>query len=188
MKKLALGILLFASLPACTFTFDVTSQRTALENQVMGSYKELEDDLVLISAVRGRSESGAVSPMRRRALDAKQNQDFNRDDMDELKGMGLVGETTQGKVVVLPPGVAGKAAKAADEKTSRLASQLVAEENQDREAIWQRIVESNENLSAKDLPAVRATYAKMLRENAAEGHWIQSENGSWTQKTGSSVQ
>src|SRR5688572_5441341 len=120
---------------SCTFNFEVTSQRTALENQVMGTYRELEDDLVLISAVRAPKAGAAVSPHRQRALDAKQNQDFNRDDIDELKTIGVLGETAGGTVALLPPSIG----KAADSAAARLAAQLVVEENRDREVIWKRI-------------------------------------------------
>lgn len=46
MKSLSI-LFACAYLSGCAFNFDVTSQRTALENQVMGSYKELEDELVM---------------------------------------------------------------------------------------------------------------------------------------------
>lgn len=167
---------------ACTFNFEVTTQRTALENQVMGSYKELEDDLVLMSAVRAPKAGVAVSQNRQRALDARQNQDFNRDDLDELKSKGVVGETNDGTIVVVSKG-GGSAAGGID---PALVATIVDEENRDREVIWRRIIESNQNLSAKDLPDVRKTYAKMQREAAQPGHWYQDETGAWVQRPGAS--
>src|SRR5687768_18459876 len=103
LSRMTLTICLAGLLPACTFSFELTSQRTALENQVMGSYRELEDDLVLISSVRGETTGGkTVSTRQKKALDARQNQEFNRDDVDELKLKGLLGETNDGKHVLLP--------------------------------------------------------------------------------------
>lgn len=170
---------------ACTFNFEVTSQRTALENQVMGSYRELEDDLVLVSSVRGPSNAeDKLAPSKKLALDARQNQEFNRDDVDELKDKGVLGEASDGRLQMLPADVA-KTGKV-DAAVRQLAERLVAEENRDRAAIWQRIVAGNANLSDKDLPEVQRTYAKMQRESAAPGHWYQNDNGQWLQKPAAS--
>lgn len=178
--NLRLLMLLFLPLfTACTFNFEVTTPRTALENQVMGSYKELEDDLILVSSVRAGAKQAKVdmTPGRRRALDARENQEFNRDDIDELKDKGVIGETSGGVVAMLPK-AAGEA------KDVHLAQVLVAEENRDREDIWKRIIEANENLSAKDLPEVRRTYAKLQRDTARAGQWVQDEGGNWVKKPG----
>lgn len=177
--RLSFATLVLASaLPACTFNFELTAGRTALENQVMGSYKELDDDLILASSVRaGKQAKADMSPGKRRALDARENQEFNRDDIDELKDKQIIGETATGLIAMLPKGDRSA-------KDVRLAQALVSEENRDREEIWKRIIESNENLSAKDLPEVRKTYAKLQRETTRAGQWFQDEGGNWTKKPG----
>ena len=172
-------------LAGCTFNFDVTSQRTALENQVMGTYKELDDDLILASSVRGLktkadAPAAKVSASKKSALDARQNQLFNQDDIDELKQQQILGEANGGTVVLLPRHLVKGEAPAS--KDYALAAQIAAEENRDRQAIWQRIIDSNEHLTARDLPNVKMTYAKMLRDNAAGGVWYQDDSGSWVQK------
>jgi uncharacterized protein YdbL (DUF1318 family) len=179
MSRTFIPFVILPWLTACTFNFEVTTPRTALENQIMGSYKELEDDLILVSSVRsgGKQASAEMAPGKRRALDARENQEFNRDDIDELKDKGIVGETATGTVAILPKA-------SGDGKDLRLAQQLVPEENRDREDIWKRIIESNENLSAKDLPEVRRTYAKLQRETARPGQWVQDEGGNWMRKEG----
>src|SRR5690606_18823022 len=90
--KVALYLFAF-TLTGCAFSFDVTSQRTALENQVMGTYKELDDELVLSGAVRGNG--AAVKPVSP-AVQARQNQMFNADEIAELKAAGLLGEGADG--------------------------------------------------------------------------------------------
>lgn len=178
-KRSRLSFLILPVLAGCQFNFEVTTPRTALENQVMGSYKELDDDLILVSSVRagGKQAKADLSPSKRRALDARQNQEFNRDDIDELKDKGVIGETAAGTVAMLPK--AG-----GDAKDQHLAQVLVAEENKDREDIWKRIIDANENLSAKDLPEVRRTYAKLQRDTAKSGQWVQDEGGNWVKKPG----
>jgi hypothetical protein len=182
-----LACALFLAQSGCTINFELTSQRTALENQVMGSYKELDDDLVLVSTVRGPANGAAAAPSarQRRAIDARQNQEFNRDDVDELKTAEILGETNQGTIVVVPKKY-GKAAGAVKDKLS-LAEALVDEENADRLTIWKRIIETNPNLSAKDLPAVQRTYAKMQRDLSLPGQWFQDESGAWQRKSGDLV-
>ena len=80
----------------------------------------------------------------------------------------------------LDPGIArGAAGKELD-----LARTLVGEENRDRAEVWRRIIDANANLSTKDLPEVRKTYAKMQRDAAGAGQWYQDEAGRWQQKAG----
>jgi hypothetical protein len=182
-SRILAAALLACGAAGCTFNFEVTSQRTALENQVMGAYQELEDDLVLISAVRAgeaKRNTASIPPTKRRALDARANQDFNRDDIVELKELQVLGEAADGRVTLLPGGIL----KSDDKTALRLAQELVGEENGDREVIWTRIIAGNENLSAKDLPAVRKTYARLMRDQAATGHWYQDEDGKWRRKEG----
>ncbi|MEN9835088.1 MAG: hypothetical protein RL011_1281 [Pseudomonadota bacterium] len=162
--------------PACTFNFNVTGSRSALENQVMGSYKELDDDLILASSVRGPSTSGQRKP----AVDARLNQQFNQDDLGELADLGIIGEAASGTVVVLSSAVS----RAANTTPSQLqlAKQLVTEENRDRAIIWQRIIATNPNLRPSDLPQVQKTYAKIRRQALAPGQWFQDERGVWQKK------
>ena len=181
-------VLIFFNASSCSLKFDLTSQRTALENQVLGSYNELDDDLVMVASVRSLDSSGKkkdadISDLQTKALRARQNQDFNRDDIDELKAIGILGETSDGLLALLPEQVGG--GKNVDVEQTKLAHVLIGEENRDRDIIWQRIIQSNENLSEKDLPEVKKTYAKMMREKATVGHWYQSDKGQWEQKTAS---
>jgi uncharacterized protein YdbL (DUF1318 family) len=181
--------LLLAGMVGCTFNFELTSQRTALENQVMGAYKELDDDLVLVSSVRAAgapaAPAAALAPGQKKALDARQNQEFNRDDVDELKANGVLGETAAGGLALLPRDVVRTEATATPTPAMlRLAATLIAEENRDRAEIWRRIIDGNGNLTEKDLPDVRKTYAKLQREATQPGQWCQDETGTWRRKPG----
>lgn len=170
-------------LGSCTYSFEVSSQRTALENQILGTYQEIDEDLVLISSVRAVDESGNLKPqefsdLQRRALRARQNQEFNRDDIDELKNLGIIGETFTGELLLTPEGNG----RAAAERKRRLAGDLIKEENRDRGVIWLRIIQINEELKASDLEEVRKTYGRTKFNEAEEGHWLLDENSIWFQK------
>ena len=175
------GISGFILFTGCTFNFDVTGQRTALENQVMGSYRELDDDLILASSVRATTPNKKVmSTSRKKGLDAKLNQQFNQDDLAELEDLEILGESSNGAVVLLPTTVSHK--PPATKSQLELAKQIIDEENRDRSSIWQRIIESNPNLAAKDLPQVRKTYANMRRQALTSGQWYQDDAGTWVRK------
>lgn len=170
---------------SCAFNFELKSQRTSLENQILGSYKEIDEDVILASSVRSLDKDGKAKVVERsdlaeKAIRAKQNQEFNRDDIDELKVDQIVGESFDGAIIVLPDTFGRmKAAKPVQQK---LAEVLLEEENRDRAIIWQRMIDQNENLQAKDLAEVRKTYAKVQREASPEGSWIQDDSQTWKQK------
>jgi uncharacterized protein YdbL (DUF1318 family) len=181
------SVVLAHCLCACSFNFELTSQKTALENQVMGSYKELDDDVIMMASVRGVSKDGKktktavpASDSAKRAIAAKQNQDFNRDDIDDLKQKQIVGESSAGELALVPKEIT--AGVSADAPDVRLAQALIKEENQDRVTVVERIVVSNENLSSKDLVAARKTYQKKVIEDSPVGTWIQDDSGKWQRK------
>lgn len=172
-------LLLWYFATGCAFNFALTSQRTALENQVMGTYAELEDDLVLVASVRS---DGTAKPMtlREKASYATQNRKFNEDDVDELKAKGVLGEEKSGRLIIR--NIEGGDA-AADEAVAKLAGILTEEENRDRKIQWDYTIASNENLTASDLGNVREAFAKLQRDRAKPGEWIQLEDDRWIQKT-----
>lgn len=178
VSKLIKNFLHFMILPmcSCTFNFELTSQRTALENQVLGSYKEIEDELILLSPVRNQLTPGEPTKTLSEAARSKMNQDFNRDDIEELKAKGILGETIDGALALSQPPSKGQP------ETSKLAAELIREENADRLKIWSQIISSNPNLSIRDLPNVRLTYAKMIREKSPPGHYFMNENRKWDKK------
>jgi len=169
----------------CSFKFELTAQRTALENQILGSYKELDSDVVLVSSVRSLDATGTkkdvqISDLQLAAVKARQNQDFNRDDIDELKDGQILGETNDGRLALLPAGRGlGAAAKPEDRK---LAEVLLFEENRDRQVIWQRVIQQNQELGAQNLKDVIKEFVKMQRQAAKPGHWYEDDRNQWQQK------
>lgn len=161
----------------------IIDQKTALENQVLGSFEELGQDLTLVESVRSIDEEGKVheqpemSDRKKQALLAMQNRAYNQDDIDRFKSLGCVGERNDGFLEILD-------CKDAKEDPSLLSliQEIVQEEKQDREVIIHRIIEMNENLTEKDLSKVQQIFALQQIEKAKPGEFIQSENGTWRQK------
>ena len=44
----------------------------------------------------------------------------------------------------------------------------------------QRVVQTNENFTTADLPAIRRVFGRLNRQNSAPGTRVQTDDGSWT--------
>lgn len=159
----------------------VVDERTALENQVLGTYQELNQEVMLVASVRYIDPKGKLKqtaelpPGKKEVARALQRISFNKDDLNRFKAMGLVGENVEGGVTLLSPEKVP-----ADEKA--FLENLLKEENEDRSVVMQRIVETNETLTPQDLPRVHKMFAALNRDKAMQGEWIQLENRDWVQK------
>ncbi|MBF0382042.1 MAG: DUF1318 domain-containing protein [Magnetococcales bacterium] len=159
----------------------LVDERTALENQVLGSYAELNQDVMLLTSVRAIDPQGNIikrDPLpegRQAVVRAMQRAAFNLDDLERYKLAGIIGENNQGGVTLLKPNKVNKSQRA-------FIKNLVAEENADREVIMLRIIQTDENLAKKDLPHVRSIFSAMNRDKALAGVAIQKEDGSWQTK------
>ena len=191
-KILLLGLFLMAA--GCTLAkvdVNVVSERTALENQVLGSYNALTQDVLLVASVRGVDPTGNIrTPPRKsreyqNAVEAIQTLTFHGDDVDAFKRLGWVGEDNQGHLAPFPL----KRDKVPDDlqafavryKQAEFDS-VVAQINKAREVVMHRVVETNPDFTERDLPSIRGIFAKLNRENALSGEKIQQENGSWIVK------
>jgi len=161
----------------------VVDQKTALENQILGSYEELGNEMLLLASVRSVDEEGklkavaAVPPGKMKAIRALQRQEFNRDDIQEFKKSGLAGEGNEGLLIFF----SGERTKN-DEAYKKFVTTIIQEENEDRIVILKRTIATNENFSEGDLPKVQKIFASLNRDNANKNEKIQMETGEWTQK------
>ncbi len=187
------SILLFAGLlGGCTLAkvdVNVVSERTSLENQVLGTYNSLSEDVLLVASVRGVSPTGKIeSPPRRTpeqedAVRAMETISFHADDLDSFKALGWVGENLDGLLTPFERKVPEKATK--EEKAFAAAykegefKQVVEEVNRSREVLMLRVVRTNENFTSKDLPAIRRVFARINRQNSPPGTKVQDEDGKW---------
>jgi len=183
---LALGLAALL-LSACGKLVDVdvtvVDQKTALENQVLGSYEELGKETVLLASVRSVDENGKLRPVaevppgKMQAIRAVQRMEFNKDDILLFKKLGCAGEGNDGLLKFFECDKTR-----GDAKFGTFAQAIIKEENEDRLAVLERIVATNVNFSADDLPKVRKIYAKLNQSNSEPGVRIQAEDGAWTTK------
>jgi hypothetical protein len=168
----------------CSFNFELTSQRTALENQIMGSYKEIDDDLIVTSFENGSATDGNKSQSSGKDNAALQrairNRAFNADDIVELKDIAILGEFSDGQLRILPKGFGS--VESATPQQVRLAEALIDEENRDRAVIWANELAKIQDAKPTDMAAIKEAFARQIYEGSVKGHWFHV-GGKWAPKT-----
>jgi hypothetical protein len=163
-----------SGLASCSFNFELTSQRTALENQIMGSYMEIDDDLIVTRIDNDGSSSDKSQQGERRDNIALQrairNRAFNADDISELKDSAILGEDADGRVILIPKD--HPARQQATPEQLRLAEAIIDEENRDRSLIWSNELAKLENSKNTDLIAIKQNFARQIYESAPKGQWF----------------
>ncbi len=156
-----------------------TGEKTALENQILGAYKQVQEDVWMVASVRAANPDSqiTISDEKRAVLTAMQNQEFNKDDVAEFKRDGAVGENVKGLLEIRP-----LARLDSDAEYRKLVEEIVAEENRDRQIIMQRIIDLNPSLQTTGVAEVENFFAKLNRDSAKPGEWIQSPEGEWARK------
>lgn len=187
--QLSIAILLLCGCTLAKVDVNVVSERTALENQVLGTYNSLSEDVLLVASVRGVSPTGKIdapakrSPEHQEAAQALENIAFHADDVEAFKRLGWVGENQEGTLTpfarensgTVPPDLKTFAARYSEGEFK----QVVSEVNRSREILMLRVVQTNENFTAKDLPAIRKVFARINRQNSAPGSKVQEDDGRW---------
>lgn len=179
-------------LGGCTLAkidINVVSERTSLENQVLGTYNRLSEDLLLVASVRGISPGGTIetpprrSPEQQDATSALETLSFHADDLESFKRLGWAGENSEGLITPfprdlpknVPPDLKAFTALYTDAEFR----EVIEEINQAREVLIRRVIQTNENFTAKDLPAIRKVFAKLYRQQSAPGTRVQGEDAVW---------
>lgn len=163
-------------------------EKTALENQVLGTYEYLRRDDRFLAAVPGVDVRGdmsgltaadappeSLSLVRQNVLKAVLHQEYQRDELLQIKAAGFVGEANTGYLFVFASRL-----PAADRDRQRV-ERIAADENTDRRTIVDGVISMNPNLSESDRPQVEAVFARLYRDGARTGDWVQTSSGQWEQ-------
>ncbi|MCI0511669.1 YdbL family protein [candidate division KSB1 bacterium] len=184
MKKynlILLGCWLLAGVACSVKTPEVTvtGEKTALENQVIGTYEKIEEETWLVASVRASADrkEAKISDEKKRVLDAVQNRKFNKDEINEYKRDGSIGENNRSFLEL-------RACEKLDQdpEYKKRVLEIIQEENRDREIIMNRVIEVNEDAAKASKEEVYTVFATMNRENAETGQWVQLPDGNWTKK------
>lgn len=157
----------------------VTGEKTALEQEIIGTYHQMREDTWMVASTRSTESrpENVMSVEKKKVLDALQQQDFNKDDVEEFKKKGVVGENNAGGLFIR----SGQDVKI-DAEQSKLVQDIVQEENQCRQVVMQRVVELNDVLKKAVPKDVLSVFAKMYQDNSPKGTWIQTPSGNWMKK------
>ncbi|MFO7958579.1 MAG: DUF1318 domain-containing protein [Candidatus Brocadiia bacterium] len=191
---LALGVLAIS--PGCNLgglvgtEIEVRGGQRSLEEQVLGAYEHVGEEVYLLAGVRSvdpaTGEPTPPPPMtesEQRALEARRRMEFNRDDIEQFKQEGYVGEGNDGLLAFLPERMEQLAAE--DPDRHELVRAIVEEENEDRITIMRRIVRTNPDLRGEQgMETVRRILATRYRRESAPGVMVQAPDGTWTAKEG----
>jgi uncharacterized protein YdbL (DUF1318 family) len=193
MKKLIVTTMLLI-LGGCTLAdvkVEMLSERTALENQVLGSYNALDTRMLLTASVRGVDSEGnigrppASSREQQDVIAAMQTIDFHADDIDLFKQAGWVGENNRGLIEPfeliqenVPDHLKDMALRFSREEFTAVVNQI----NESRLKIMRHVIYMNEAIREENFDQVVRIFAKLEAERAAAGTRIQTEDGRWTIK------
>ncbi len=169
-----------SALAACRLTVTTVNvgTKTSLERQLIGELEPLSEEELLAASVRAQGDVGvgSIDDLQARAIAARRRQLFNRDDVNELKELGCLGEGNAALLI----GRDCDATRAAD--VNALATRMVEEENADRAAIIDWALATDASLAPTDRPQVVHVYRELLRERSQPGDWIQEDDGGWKQR------
>lgn len=161
----------------------VVGERTSLEKQVLGNYRALNADFESFGSVRGVDEFGQlrqpppVTDSKRAAVLAMQNRSYNRDDVTDFLRAGFVGENNRGTLTLFDEALGAEPPARRD-----FIRAVVAEENEDRETLIRRLIETTPGVRPEDHERVRSLFASLNRDTAPRGSRVQREDDTWSAK------
>ena len=156
----------------------ITGEKTALENQILGQYARLEEEVWMMVSYRAPDDTVATfSEERRMVLEAIRNRMFNRDDIEEFKQEGVVGEALTGLLELRPNDDYNQ-----NEDYRRRVDAIVNEENRDRQVIMVRIVELETDLDTQEPERIAEVFARLNQEGSPKGTWVEVSQDKWEKK------
>ncbi len=163
----------------------ITSEKTALENQLLGSTVKITDDPVSTAAVWSAAMRFDQSPFvlsdtsasseeasRRRLIIAQIRRQTMQEYIARLKRSGYIGERHDGFLKIMSDTVG----------QSDAIARMVEAENNDRSIIIEFYGRSQGMTTDEELSAIRANFAEMMGRVSPTGTWIEDGQGGWTRK------
>ncbi|QTA80391.1 DUF1318 [Desulfonema limicola] len=192
LKKIIFSwIILLTGCTLAKVNVEVISERTSLENQILGTYNALDNEMLMAASVRGVDPRGNIkkpprhSQEHKDAVTALQVQAFHEYDITRFKQIKWAGENNQGLLTPFKMdknNIPGHLSDFAQRFTQQEFDAIIFQVNQAREIIMQRVIDMNENLSKDDIQEIRKTFGKLNRENALAGEKVQNDNQEWVVK------
>jgi uncharacterized protein YdbL (DUF1318 family) len=183
----AAGGMRCSSTPSCCVIspprMSLTGDKTVIERQIIGEYKELEKDAWAISSAKttiaGTDTGSTVSAADPEIFKAMKIREYNSEKITEYKSSGIIGEALTGYIQII------NTEKFKDDPDSgSAAARMVLEENSARKTIFTRTLlnMNKKEPSADQIDAFGKLFAEEKRAAARKGDWFQENSGRWKQK------
>ncbi|NOR46338.1 MAG: DUF1318 domain-containing protein [Candidatus Delongbacteria bacterium] len=172
-------LVLIVSITSCTVKIPdikITGEKTALENQVLGEYSKIKEDAWMVASERGDGQI-KITADRKEVVEAVRDREFLKDDMNELKLKGYLGEIVSGLLEVIDPEKILKL----DKKEQNRIELLLKKENNARILIMKRIIETDTKFKSSPKEVYQAFFVMNL-EDSPEKTFYQNKKGKWVKK------
>jgi uncharacterized protein YdbL (DUF1318 family) len=162
---------------------NMTGEKTVIERQIVGDYRELEKDAWMVSSVKTTVERAKGAPVEVEGDEvlyrAMKVREFNDDKIRLYKNEGVVGEAGTGYLVYMPV----KKYDSDQDLRNRL-QKILEDENGARRSIFERSVMKSgvEKPDADQVAAFGVRFAEEQSALAQKNDWIQDRNGRWVRK------
>lgn len=181
-RIMMMGLLVFFIAAGCSVKapeVKVTGEKTALENQVIGTYQEIEQDAWTLASVRSTTpgKQAEMPKEKKKVFEAIQGRKFNKDDIDEFKKAEIVGENKLGLLEIR-----NYPKLESDPELKTRVTKIIETENDYRKIIMDRVMVLNESAAQAGGDTVSRIFAKINQDSSESGTWIQQEDGNWLKK------
>jgi len=176
------GFVSCATAPSCLIiappAIHMTGPKTVIERQIIGEYRELDENSWMVSSVKTFSQ-GDTERIDPQLLAAFAVRNRLADNISAYKREGAVGEANTGFVAYIPSDAYERNAARRTELLN-----VVRQENDARRIIFRRslFLSNNAEPTQAEIDAFGRTFAQEQTARASRGEMIQDRNGNWRRK------
>jgi hypothetical protein len=160
----------------------LTGEKTLVENQIIGEYREIEDNAWAVSSTKTaiiRQAGLQIMTADEALLRAMKVRELNEDSIRRCKDDEAIGEGFDGYIANM------KAPKyESDAEARKYLLTLIDDENKARRIIFERslILSGKENPTDEELSGFAKRFAQAEQSRSLKNDWIQRSNGQWQKK------
>jgi len=177
------GFVSCATAPSCLIiappAIVMTGPKTVIERQIIGEYRELDENSWMVSSVKTFSQGDATDRIDPQLLAAFTVRSRLSDSILAYKREGVVGEANTGFIAYIPSDIYERNAARRTELLN-----VVREENAARNTIFRRslFLSKNAEPTQAEIDAFGRSFAQEQAARASRGEMIQDRNGTWRRK------
>jgi uncharacterized protein YdbL (DUF1318 family) len=169
----------------CTISqpkIELTGEKSVIERQVIGDYRELEKDAWIVSSVKTSVQRQAGEryevPEDEDLYRALKMREYNKDRLRDYKNDGAVGEGIDGYIKYI-----SNDKYDASPSMKKVVSNIIGDENNARKTIFTKTVTaSGKNTEKSEIDAVAGKFARQQRDLALQNDYIEIETDKWVRK------